>query len=184
MANASAKKQAAANEKQIQVLNYGGLIATLLAAVLRLLLGRATRSGIMLSVAAALPMVFLTRFLVSAGSPKRDIRGELVSSGDDLHAGGLTEYATDVVYLTWLCLVLSALFGERAWYIYLLIPGFAVYKLWGFAAPMLGLAGIRLPSFGGQEPQQEAEEPAAPSSKRQEKLKKRLDRVIPACIVA
>jgi len=201
MANASAKKQAAANEKQITVLNTGGLVATLLAAILRFLLGRLSTKGLVLSIIAVIPMTLLTRFLVKSGTPKRDQRGELVSPGDDLGAGGVTEYASDVIYLTWLALVLSALFGEKAWFIMLVvrktlllrymhayilwscrvvfmqIPAFGTFKLWGFAAPMLGLAGIKLPGFGGgEEAAQEEDAPATATSKRQEKLKKRMER--------
>lgn len=195
MANASAKKTAAANETALRTLRNGTLVAYALAVVLRILLRRTSTYGLVLAASTAAPSVAIYQLLTRIGTPKRDARGELISSGDDLNASGLTEYAWDVVFVTWGCQVGSALLGEWVWYLYLAvrpvirfprklalrlhvqIPVFAVYKLWGFVGPMLGLAGL---GGGGAPPIAGEDEAAAaaaqPSSKRQEKLKKRAER--------
>lgn len=174
MANASAKKTAAQNEAALRNLRTGMLVAYALAVVLRLLFRRTTRGGLLLAASTAGPSLAVYRFLVRAGTPRRDATGELISSGDDLSQAGVIEWAHDVVYMTWLCQVGSALLGEWFWYLYLAIPVYALYKLWGFAAPLLGLGR------GGGGPALPAEEDVAaanqPTSKRQEKLKKRADR--------
>ena len=80
------------------------------------------------------------RYLVKIGTPRRDPAGNLVSSGEDLNQGGITEWCFDVLYVTcgwWcfvyqlslrlsltlfcigLCQVGSAIFGERFWFLYL-----------------------------------------------------------------
>ncbi|KZW03947.1 DUF788-domain-containing protein [Exidia glandulosa HHB12029] len=172
MANASAKKTAAQNEASLRQLRTRTLAVYALAVALRFLLKRTTKGGLILAASTALPSLAIYRFLVSIGTPRRDARGELISPGDDLEAGGLTEYAWDVVYVTWICQLGSAALGEWFWYLYLVIPVYAVYKLWGFAGPMLGFGGG---SRGPALPEEEAA-PAQATSKRQDKLKKRADR--------
>lgn len=49
---------------------------------------------------------------------------ELKSAGDDLEAKGLTEWMWDVVYWTWGCVVLAALVGDWAWYLYVCLSWF------------------------------------------------------------
>jgi len=43
---------------------------------------------------------------------------ELKRSGEDLEAKGLTEYMWDILYWTYGCLVLTALFGDWGWFAY------------------------------------------------------------------
>lgn len=47
------------------------------------------------------------RYLVKIGTPRRDPAGNLVSSGEDLNQGGITEWCFDVLYVTcgWWCFV-------------------------------------------------------------------------------
>ncbi|EJD53856.1 DUF788-domain-containing protein [Auricularia subglabra TFB-10046 SS5] len=173
MANASAKKTAAQNEAALRNLRIGMLVAYALAVVLRLLLRRTTKGGLILAASTAGPSLAVYRFLVRAGTPRRDASGELISSGDDLSQAGVIEWAHDVLYVTWGCQVGSALLGEWFWYLYLAIPVYAIYKLWSFAAPMLGIGGGGGPALPAQE---EAAAANQPTSKRQEKLKKRAER--------
>lgn len=73
------------------------------------------------------------------GTPKRDGAGNLISSGEDLNLGGITDWCFDVLYVTCklkdhalhrdlpmnpsnisgVCQVVSAIFGERFWLFYL-----------------------------------------------------------------
>ena len=53
--------------------------------------------------------------------------GELVRSGDDLDAKGLTEWMWDVLYWTWGCTALASLVGDQAWWLMVRIgTGFVV----------------------------------------------------------
>ncbi|CCG82865.1 Meiotically up-regulated gene 69 protein [Taphrina deformans PYCC 5710] len=44
--------------------------------------------------------------LVTMGSPRYAADGSLKSSGEDLGQAGLTEYLTDLVYITWIIYIL------------------------------------------------------------------------------
>lgn len=55
------------------------------------------------------------------GSPKYNADGTLKSSGEDLAQSGLTEYLTDIVYMTWIIYVLVALVTDYAWLLYLAV---------------------------------------------------------------
>lgn len=57
--------------------------------------------------------------LSTMGSPKYAADGSLKSSGEDLAQSGLTEYLTDIVYVTWIIYVLVALITDYAWLLYL-----------------------------------------------------------------
>lgn len=92
--------------------------------------------------------------LLGMGQSTTSANGTLEKAGDDLSQPGLTQYMLDIVYLTWAA-QLTALIWSRAWWIYALvsprwssaydkltarhyqIPGYAVYKIWGIAKPLL-----------------------------------------------
>ncbi|KAH9943119.1 DUF788-domain-containing protein [Epithele typhae] len=82
----------------------------------------------------------------------------------------LSLWAFDVVYITWACQVFSGAFGAWVWWAYLIIPLYAVYKLWSSVISPMFFGG----SAASAEPEPEAKE--APTSKRQEKLRKRSER--------
>lgn len=42
--------------------------------------------------------------------------GEVLKSGEDLEAKGLTEYMWDILYWTYGTLAFSAVIGDRAWW--------------------------------------------------------------------
>ncbi|WEJ96903.1 hypothetical protein PSN45_004448 [Yamadazyma tenuis] len=110
---------------------------------------------------------------------------KLVSSGHDMNQSGLTEYMTDVIYFTWILdITVVALGSNKVWYLLLIIPGYAAFKLSGF------IKGF-FPSKQ-QQPEQASLDPQKPEgkSKRQQKLEKNGRRKIlstlskmPACIV-
>ncbi|KAJ1675827.1 hypothetical protein EV182_000482 [Spiromyces aspiralis] len=62
--------------------------------------------------------------------------GQLIDSGQDLSSPGLTSNLFDIVYVTWIVHLFS-LATDYAWLLYLTIPGYAGYKLWGLAKPFL-----------------------------------------------
>ena len=63
----------------------------------------------------------LVPYLVKIGTPKKDPSGMLISSGEDLNQAGMTEWCWDIIYVAWACQVGSAAFGERFWWLALVV---------------------------------------------------------------
>ncbi|KZT12927.1 DUF788-domain-containing protein [Laetiporus sulphureus 93-53] len=174
MANASAKRTAQQNAETIKNMERGMLAAGVFSVLLRLLFrkGALSPSGISLwlLVLSNIPSIFLSRYLKRIGSPRRDpTTGTLISSGEDLGHPGIIEWAFDVIYITWACQIGSGAFGEWFWWLYLVIPLYAVYKLWTAVVSPL-LLGRSAPTAADDNA------PKEPSSKRQEKFRKRAER--------
>ncbi|GBE79412.1 DUF788-domain-containing protein [Sparassis latifolia] len=185
MANASAKRVAQQNAGTIKNLRLGMLVVGALSFVLRLLLRRGSLSPARLSfwiyVGSMAPSVFLFSYLERIGSPRRDpTTGTLLSAGEDLGRPGIIEWCFDVIYVTWACQVGSGAFGQWIWWFYLIIPIYAVFKLWtSVISPLiLGRSGEPSSTDVDDAAAQEA------SSKRQEKLRKRSERGDPRVRVA
>ena len=107
-------------------------------------------------------------WLEKIGKPRYARDGELKRAGEDLEAKGLTEYLWDVLYWSWGCTALAALFGDRAWWMWATIP---LYSAWlayttfgGMRQSMAGLAGQTGDTQAAN---------GAPPSNRQKKLEKR-----------
>ncbi|KAF8680097.1 hypothetical protein RHS04_04331 [Rhizoctonia solani] len=174
MANASAKKVAAQNEVAIRNLQMGMLIANALYWVLRFLFRRPVlaRGPTSLYVLTFIPTVVLYRHLTSIGLPRKEPKtGALISPGEDLHQSGITEWCWDIIYVTWGCAVGSSLLGNWVWWLYLVIPGYAGFKIYTkFVGPMFF-------NKSGTAPVEDASaaEPTGPS-KRQQKLQQRAEK--------
>ncbi|ORX56435.1 hypothetical protein DM01DRAFT_265855 [Hesseltinella vesiculosa] len=108
--------------------------------------------------------VLLWNLLRSSSTPTYAADGSLRSSGEDLNAEGLTAYCFDVIYITWFVAITTAIVSEKFWYTYLLIPGYALFKLVPLAMSYLG-------AMKGAGP--EMEDTSAGKSKRQQKMEKR-----------
>ena len=64
-------------------------------------------------------------------------------SGEDLEAKGLTEYMWDVLYWTWGCTVIAGLFGNKAWWLWIVVPLYSIWLAWTtFGGIRNGLAGM------------------------------------------
>ncbi|TCD71352.1 hypothetical protein EIP91_011123 [Steccherinum ochraceum] len=136
MANASAKRVASQNAATIKNLRLGTLVSGVLALIFRLILRRGALSpktfAFWIYVVSLVPSIFLTRYLERIGSPRFDAAtGTLISSGEDLSHAGVLEWCFDVVYVTWACQIGSGALGTWFWWFYLVIPGYAAWKLWG-----------------------------------------------------
>lgn len=81
--------------------------------------------------------------------------------GEDLDAKGLTEYMWDVVYWTYGCIILAAIVGDYAWFLWTVIPAYSAYAAWGTYS---GMRGGFQDAAGVPQPQ---------ASKRQAKMEKR-----------
>ncbi|KAL1410976.1 hypothetical protein Q8F55_001919 [Vanrija albida] len=185
MANASSKRIAQANEGALKGLVRNLVLINALALAVRWMKARHYVRPLIpggfvlfLHVVGIGASVAIWRWFAAIGTPGRDAKGN-VRVGEDLSGGGFIELAWDVIYMTWICTLGSALFGNWVWWFYLVIPAFGAYKLFTFAQPFLGmfLPGI----FGPRQPRAEGDAPAAAAdepaeSKRQAKLRARMEK--------
>ncbi|BGO91669.1 hypothetical protein NBRC10512_008117 [Rhodotorula toruloides] len=174
MAGASNKRIAAANARTLKTLQLGFAVSGGIY-LLHLLLFSSGRSYRRIFLFAATEAVAIGLWNQMKAMARR---------GEELDGSkGLVSYAFDIVYVTWAVHVLAALVTAKAWYIYWVIPLYALYRLGSFALPYISpsLAARLNGSFasiagagpaGGEaavgQPQQE--------SKRQQKLRKRMER--------
>jgi len=168
MAGGSAKKIAAQNESAIKNMRTALLVTCLASLTLRFILFQRSYSTFQLLLIALpfIPSITLYNYLTKLGRPIRDASGNLVSPGADLNQGGITEWAFDILYITWFCQLGSALLGEWINLFYLVIPSFGLYKVWGLLSPFLfkGGSGVDTTEMEGS------------TSKRQQKLQQRAER--------
>ncbi|KIJ56527.1 hypothetical protein M422DRAFT_22690 [Sphaerobolus stellatus SS14] len=173
MANASAKRIASQNERVIRNLQIGMLVVNLLSLILRFFIRKQSFSSFSSIILYALPIaptIAVYRFLVNAGTPRRDSSGSLISPGDDLNQPGLLDWSWDVLYITWACQLGSGLLGSWIWYFYFIIPLYAGYKAWtSFISPIL------LGRTSGRNTEPDTSE-VETTSKRQDKLRKRQEK--------
>lgn len=113
------------------------------------------------------PALLLEYWLDSIARPAYDSAGNLTKAGEDLDAPGLTEFMWDVIYWTWINLVLVAVLGGRLWWAYLLVPGYAAYK------GITTLTGVKQMLGGLGAATDQASGADAGQSNRQKKLEKR-----------
>lgn len=176
MAQASAKRIAHQNEAAVRHLKLGMIFPSVLSFLLRFLFRGGSlppsKASLALYVATFLPAFFLSNYLIKLGTPRRDpTTGALISYGEDLNQPGVTEWCFDILYVTWICQIGSGAFGEWFWWLYTVIPMYALYKLWtSFLSPMV--IGRSRQSGQGEE----RVERVPSTSKRQEKLRKRSER--------
>ncbi|KAF5322535.1 hypothetical protein D9619_000982 [Psilocybe cf. subviscida] len=176
MANASGKRIASQNDATIKILRFGMFVPTLLSFLFRLLLRRSSlppsKGSLAIYLVTFLPALFLNNYLVKIGTPRRDpTTGTLISQGEDLSQPGVTEWCFDILYITWVCQMGSGAFGEWFWWFYMIIPLYAVFKLWSSVISPMFLGGGQ-PSA----PTNDAADKEGAPSKRQEKLRKRQEK--------
>ncbi|KAL9712491.1 hypothetical protein Ac2012v2_003729 [Leucoagaricus gongylophorus] len=173
MANASAKRIAHRNEAAVKTLKLGMVVPTIISLVLRFLFRRSSlppsKFSLALYVITFFPSLFLSNYLIKIGTPRRDpTTGTLLSYGEDLNQTGVTEWCFDILYITWTCQIGSGGLGEWFWLLYTVIPLFAIFKLWSSAIS---------PYLPGYSPTPEdVRTDNQPTSKRQEKLRKRSEK--------
>lgn len=107
MANASAKKTAANNERAISNLRQGLLIAITLSMLIRLIFRTKslspTRLSLWMHIFSHIFSTMIARYLSKIGEPKRSETGELISPGEDLNQPGVTEWCFDIIYVNCKC---------------------------------------------------------------------------------
>jgi hypothetical protein len=107
--------------RNITILNRTHLISFsvhVLFLLIRIFLRSSPRSSYILYGALSFPSIVFELYLERLGRPSFAPDGEMRRSGEDLEAKGLTEYMWDIVYWTWGCLVVAAVLGDRAWWLW------------------------------------------------------------------
>lgn len=103
------------------------------------------RSTYLLYFSLSAPAFAIEFWFERIGRPITAPNGELKKSGEDLEAKGLTEYLWDVLYWSWGCVAVASVFGDRAWWLWGVIP---LYSMWlayttfgGMRQTMAGMVG-------------------------------------------
>ena len=103
MANASAKKTAANNERAISNLRQGLLVVITLSMLIRAVFRTKSLSPARLSfwmqILSHILSTAIARYLSKIGEPNRSATGELISPGEDLNQPGVIEWCFDVIYV-------------------------------------------------------------------------------------
>lgn len=114
----------------------------------------------------SVPALLIEGYLHVLATPTYGPDGNIRSAGSDLSEKGLTEFMWDMVYWTWINLVAVIIFGNIAWWLYLVVPAYSIYALVTTASGVKGmLSGMGGAGGEGGEAQS--------TSKRQAKMEKR-----------
>ncbi|ODQ68349.1 DUF788-domain-containing protein [Nadsonia fulvescens var. elongata DSM 6958] len=129
MARQSEKKRAAANSATLQTLLIGSGVINTLYILQYYLFGRP--SSIKPFLILSIPALIIQYQFHRIAKPTYDDRGALISAGEDLSQGGINEWLLDIIYMTWICDVLTIIIGRNwVWFLYLAIPGYALFKIY------------------------------------------------------
>ena len=164
----AAKTQASRNAAKLNQTLITTVVIHMFYLLLRVILfGKSfTRKSLILWLAFSAPSWVIQFWFERVGRPQYGSQpGELRKSGEDLDAEGITEWMWDVLYWTYGCVLLSAVFGDWAWWLYAVVPAYSAYLVYtafgGARQMMAGMAGAG------------SEGKASGQSKRQQKLEKR-----------
>ena len=139
MAQKAKKELAKSNIASLKQLHLGSLILHIVFVSYSILI---RRRSILAYIILSIPSFIAEFVLERSGRPRFDKTTQtLKSSGEDLGAPGLTEYLFDIVWITWICLVLVVLFGDWGWLVYGIVPVYGLYKGYGFLGMAKGLVG-------------------------------------------
>jgi hypothetical protein len=164
MAGKARKDLAKANVAALQNLHIGSLVVNGAFIVLTLIF---RSHSLVTYFVLSIPAFACQYILESSGRPKYTTlngKSSLKSAGEDLAAPGLTEYLFDVVWVTWACLLAVLGLGDKAWWLFAIVPVFGLWKGWGLIGAARGmLGGPQGQPQGGEEQQQQG----APQNRRQ-----------------
>ncbi|KAK6543952.1 hypothetical protein TWF694_000670 [Orbilia ellipsospora] len=162
MAQKAQKATARKNEAALNNLHLIAIGMNLFFIVFRFFIKSAsvTKTSIYSYIILNAPALGIQFYLESIGRPR-----ESRKSNDDLNSGGMMEMLWDVIYVTWICMVLVAFFGEWLWFLWAVIPIYGAYAAYSTAMGMRETLG----GMGGAANDMAAGGP----SKRQAKMEKR-----------
>ncbi|KAF2867328.1 hypothetical protein BDV95DRAFT_550992 [Massariosphaeria phaeospora] len=164
MAQKAVKTLAASNTRRLNQTLYATLATHGLYWLLRALLFRRSFSGrsLALYILLSAPQLLVNFWFERIARPVYHADGSVRRAGEDLEAKGLTEYLWDVTYWTYGCVVLAALLGDSAWWLWGVVPVYSGYAAW---TTYTGMRGGYTDAVGVPQP--------GAASKRQQKMEKR-----------
>ena len=123
MARQAEKQLAKANVAKIALLRNAAIAVNVIFVLVRLVwcFKSTTKKTWFLYIITNIFACVIHNQLNLMGAPKYNADGSLKSAGEDLAQGGLIEYSTDIVYMTWIIYVLVALITDYAWLLYLAV---------------------------------------------------------------
>lgn len=168
MASSSTKKTASSNEQKLYELHLiSGVVVIFSLAIIAFF---RRPQNLKLFILYQIPLLGCQYTIEKSGRPKYkwDNVGQynkLVNSGMDLNQPGLTEYLFDIIYVSWILDALTIIIGSlKVWYLFLIVPGFAAFKLSGFIKAFFPKSDSSKPVSAPTEKNEK--------SKRQQKLEK------------
>mmetsp|Transcript_6505 Transcript_6505/g.8156 ORF Transcript_6505/g.8156 Transcript_6505/m.8156 type:complete len:178 (+) Transcript_6505:9505-10038(+) len=173
MASQSTKKLAAANT---EILNQTHLIAVIINLLVIVILVVFKRPKSFIPYLIFSFPAFLCQFIIEQSArpvyveDKLSGQRKLIKAGEDVKHEGLYEYMFDTMYITWIIDVLMIVLGtNKVWWLYTIIPGFAIFKIVGL------VKGFK----GSSKAEKKPEEQETPQkSKRQAKREANKNKVV------
>ena len=166
----AAKQQAVRNSTILKRLHLISLVINVLYIASRFLvfLPSSTRATYLLYIVFSIPAIAIEIWLEKIARPTYGPNGELQKPGEDLEAKGLIEYMCDVLYWTWGTVFLASVFGDKAWWLWTVVPS---YSIW-LAYSMFGSARQGVADLTGQG-LEESNANQTGTSNRRKKMEKR-----------
>lgn len=116
------KELASRNAARLQQTRYITIAVHSFFILLRWFLSSLSPKSVLVYLLLSAPSFFIQFWFEQVGSPKYGVDGpqggELLRSGEDLEAKGLTEFLWDILFWSWGCVSFAAAFGDRAWWLY------------------------------------------------------------------
>ncbi|KAI6092359.1 DUF788-domain-containing protein [Hypoxylon rubiginosum] len=145
MAQKARKDRAKSNAAALTNLHTGTLIVNTLFVLFHFLF---KKRSIFIYVILSIPSFICEYILESSGRPKYDPSTKaLQNAGEDLSAPGLTEYMFDIVWITWISVVMAIIFGNWGWLVWAVVPAYGAFKGYSLLGMARGMAGLQ-----GQQP--------------------------------
>ncbi len=139
MSKSNEKKKNAQNQKIVQNHTVISLGIYALYLLYRFLYhyGTLSKTVMTLFTVSSLIFAYALKSIRSSAVPYIDERGHITVLTDLTQvSGSLMEYMFDIVYVQWIILVLG-LVTDRTWWLWLIVPVFALYKILSFVLPFL-----------------------------------------------
>jgi hypothetical protein len=139
MAKKAAKSLAARNAGRLRTTH----IITLVLHAVFLIFSFTIRRSLSLKryILLSAPALIIEFYLDRLARPTYNADGSLRNAGEDLDAKGLTEFMWDILYWTWFNLFLVIVSGNGAWWLYLVVPLYAIYAAVTTASGIKGMLG-------------------------------------------
>lgn len=143
MAQKAKKDRAKSNTASLNNLHVGSLTINVVFLIWHFVI---SSRSLWLYGLLSVPAFICEYVLEISGRPKYDPATKaLKTSGEDLAAQGLTEYMFDVVWVTWACAVAVILFGNKGWFLWIVLPAYGAY----LGSSLLGMGKQKMAEMQG-----------------------------------